>query len=197
MRLFGYQRIVLPTMWQLVNMGVYILYPTKRFVAKRKPVNLFVHPSFVRSFFRTSIRTFLRSFVFSYFRSVLYPSRMAPISAKLCQNAFQTIPDIWFFDGPNFFWWNFRTKNEASNQKLLVLEELRIFDRKQQILHEKWPHFPKRSSLSVLWWWRSKTIFDFFVYFWTKTDLQFLCDGSDDDVLIWWSDIKTSWKNFL
>ena len=34
-------------------MGVYILYPTKRFVAKRLPVNFFVR-SFVGSFVRRS-----------------------------------------------------------------------------------------------------------------------------------------------
>ena len=33
----------------------------------------------------------------------VYPSRMPPIGAKLCQNAFQTIPNIWFFDAPQFF----------------------------------------------------------------------------------------------
>ena len=30
--------------------------------------------------------------------TAVYPSNMAPISLKLCQNAFQTIPDISFFD---------------------------------------------------------------------------------------------------
>ena len=28
----------------------------------------------------------------------VYPLRMAPFGLKLCQNAFQTIPDISFFD---------------------------------------------------------------------------------------------------
>ena len=31
----------------------------------------------------------------------VYPSNMAPIRLKLCQNAFQTIPDISFFDAEN------------------------------------------------------------------------------------------------
>ena len=31
----------------------------------------------------------------------VYPSRMAPIGAKLWENAFQTIPDISFFDAEN------------------------------------------------------------------------------------------------
>ena len=30
--------------------------------------------------------------------AAVYPSNKAPIATKLCQNAFQTIPDIWFFD---------------------------------------------------------------------------------------------------
>ena len=34
----------------------------------------------------------------SKFRSAVYLSNMAPIAAKLCQNAFWTIPDISFFD---------------------------------------------------------------------------------------------------
>ena len=33
--------------------------------------------------------------------TAVYPSRMAPIGAKLGQNAFQTIPDISFFDAEN------------------------------------------------------------------------------------------------
>ena len=31
-----------------------------------------------------------------------YPSNMAPISVKLWENMFQTIPDISFFDAQNF-----------------------------------------------------------------------------------------------
>ena len=35
------------------------------------------------------------------FQTAVYPSRMAPIGAKLWENAFQTIPDISFFDAEN------------------------------------------------------------------------------------------------
>ena len=35
---------------------------------------------------------------FSKLRTAVYPPRMAPIGAKLWENAFQTIPDISFFD---------------------------------------------------------------------------------------------------
>ena len=31
----------------------------------------------------------------------VHPPRMAPLGLKLCQNAFQTIPDISFFDADN------------------------------------------------------------------------------------------------
>jgi len=34
-------------------------------------------------------------------RMTVYPSNKAAIHAKLCQNAFQTIPDVSFFDGEN------------------------------------------------------------------------------------------------
>ena len=39
---------------------------------------------------------------FSKLWSAVYPSNIAPIGAKLCQNAFQTIPDISFFDTQTF-----------------------------------------------------------------------------------------------
>ena len=40
----------------------------------------------------------------------VYPSRIAPIGLKLCENAFQAIPDISFFDVENLF--------ETSNGRL-------------------------------------------------------------------------------
>ena len=37
------------------------------------------------------------------------PSNMAPIGTKLCQNAFRTLPDVWFFDAEKKKnRWNFR-----------------------------------------------------------------------------------------
>ena len=35
------------------------------------------------------------------FWKAVYPPRIAPIGLKLCQNAFQTIPDVSFFDAQN------------------------------------------------------------------------------------------------
>ena len=40
----------------------------------------------------------------SKLRTAVYPPNMAPIGAKLCQNAFQVIPDISFFDAHKHFW---------------------------------------------------------------------------------------------
>ena len=40
---------------------------------------------------------------FSKLRTAVYPPNMAPIGAKLCQNAFQVIPDISFFDAKKKF----------------------------------------------------------------------------------------------
>ena len=39
----------------------------------------------------------------SKIRMAVYPRRMAPIGLKLWENAFQVIPDIWFFDAQSFF----------------------------------------------------------------------------------------------
>ena len=51
---------------------------------------------------------FQRRKIFSKLRTAVYPPNMAPIGAKLCQNAFQTIPNISFSDvekicSSNFF----------------------------------------------------------------------------------------------
>ena len=42
--------------------------------------------------------------IFRELRTTVYPSNMAPIGLKLGQNAFQTIPDISYFDVENFSW---------------------------------------------------------------------------------------------
>ena len=47
---------------------------------------------------------------FSKLRTAVYPSNMAPIGTKLCQNAFQTIPDISFFDTQTFLLMTFFQK---------------------------------------------------------------------------------------
>ena len=39
--------------------------------------------------------------IFLKLQTAIYPSSMAPIGAKLWENAFQTIPDISFFDAEN------------------------------------------------------------------------------------------------
>ena len=41
------------------------------------------------------------------FQTAVYPSNLAWIGAKLCQNAFQTIPNVSFFDAGIFFSANF------------------------------------------------------------------------------------------
>ena len=47
---------------------------------------------------------FPRRKIFSKPRTAVSPPNMAPIGAKLCQNAFQVIPDISFFDAHKHFW---------------------------------------------------------------------------------------------
>ena len=65
--------------------------------------------------------------------TAVYPSRMAPIGAKLCQNAFQTIPDVSFFDAKKFFRRNFWIENFVFCQFGVVFAELRIFGRQNQL----------------------------------------------------------------
>ena len=70
----------------------------------------------------------------------VYPSNMAPIGAKFWENAFQTIPNISFFDVEKklmkiFVQKNFRRKID----KLPVFAELWIFGRNRQMRLEKLP----------------------------------------------------------
>ena len=58
------------------------------------------------------------------FRLSFYPPKMAPFGFKLWENAFQTIPDISFFDAEKTFHENCLQKNLTSNQERAVLEEL-------------------------------------------------------------------------
>ena len=70
---------------------------------------------------------------------------MAPFGLKLWENAFQTIPDISFFDAEKkkltkFFDENFRQKKTRRKiDKLPVFAELWIFGRNRQMRLEKFP----------------------------------------------------------
>ena len=71
--------------------------------------------------------------------------KMAPIGVKLWENAFQTIPNISFFNAEKiflakFFDENFRQKNfRRKIDKLPVFAELWIFGRNRQMRLEKLP----------------------------------------------------------
>ena len=75
----------------------------------------------------------------------VYPSNMAPFGLKLWENAFQTIPNISFFDAEKIFLAkifdeNFRQKkNRRKIDKLPVFAELWIFGRNRQMRLEKLP----------------------------------------------------------
>ena len=65
---------------------------------------------------------------------------MAPIGAKLGQNAFQTIPNVSFFDTEKKFWMIFFPKNFGTRfffQETGVSDEPGIFERHQQIRLQK------------------------------------------------------------
>ena len=75
---------------------------------------------------------------------VVYPSNMASLVAKLCENAFQTIPDISFFNNQKTCFGDVFSKILALIffRDSCVLEELGIFERHWQI--------PRRKSLPVV-----------------------------------------------
>ena len=137
-----------------------------------------------------NFRHLVRSF-FRFFDRPFTPRGWLRSARNFAKTRFRRFPTFDFSTPQIFFWWNFRSKKWGSNQKSFFLEKLWIFEHYWQILLEKWPHFPRRSSLSIPWWRGSKTIFDFFVEFWTKTDLQFFFE--DDDMVIWWYDCMMVW----
>ena len=72
----------------------------------------------------------------------VYPSNMAPFGLKLWENAFQTIPNISFFDAerPKFLMKIFAKKKiRRKIDKLPVFVELWIFGRNRQMRLEKLP----------------------------------------------------------
>ena len=75
----------------------------------------------------------------------VYPSNMAPFGLKLWENAFQTIPNISFFDVEKKNWRKFSIKKIVKNfflrkiDKLPVFAELWIFGRNRQMRLEKLP----------------------------------------------------------
>ena len=113
---------------------------------------------------------------------------MARTGAKLWENAFQTIPDISFFDAPKEFQPMFCQNFSASNQEIAVLEEQRFFERSWQVRLEKLPPMNPISALYDFWRRGKKPDFGFFVDFSAKTDLQFLlCDDLYDNIVMVWS----------
>ena len=78
---------------------------------------------------------------FSFFRPSVYPPRMAPIGAKLWENAFQMIPNVSFSDTEKNIWTiflinNFDTRN-CFFQETGDLEEPDTFERHWQIRRKK------------------------------------------------------------
>ena len=70
---------------------------------------------------------------------LVYPANVALIGVKLWESAFQTIPNISFFDAQKIFW-RFSFQKlwcQLFFQESCVLEELEIFERHWQIPHRK------------------------------------------------------------
>ena len=73
---------------QYLSLGVLVINPAVKIMEK-----IFLVAAAAAVFNRT-----LKGFQKRKIRTAVYPSNMAPIGAKLCQNAFQMIPDISFLD---------------------------------------------------------------------------------------------------
>ena len=142
----------------------------------------------------------------SYFRRIfvklwpaVYPSRMAPFGLKLWENAFQTIPNISFFDAEKKFWQNFlmkiivKKKIRRKIDKLPVFAELWIFGRNRQMRLEKLPPKFWFSTLYDFWRRGKRDSFCFFPDFrpqMTSTLFVFwledTCVPDDKISLTWW-----------
>ena len=70
-------------------------------------------------------------------RTVVYPPNMAPIGAKLWENAFQAICKFSFFDAEHFFWTKILSRGRFFFQETGVLEELWISERHWQVGRKK------------------------------------------------------------
>ena len=111
--------------------------------------------------------------------TAVYPSRMAPIDLKLCQNAFQTLPNISCFDVEDQRIFRFFVKKIGWKCEMRVLEELWIFEPQWHIRLEKWPPINLISALYNFWRRGLQADFDFFRWFWAKTDFHLF-------LMIWW-----------
>ncbi len=138
----------------------------------------------VRSFVRTFVRSFVRSF-FRFFDRPFTPRGWLRSAWNFAKTRFRRFSTFDFSTAKKLFLWNFRIKKSGSNEKSLVLEKLGFFERYHQILHEKWPHFPRRSSLYVPWWRGSETIFNFFGWFLAQNWFTGQCIFSSR-MMIWW-----------
>ena len=107
-------------------------------------------------------------------RTAVYPSRMAPIGTKICQNAFQTIPDISFFNADKLVFAILFPKISSSIffQESCVLEELGIFERHWQIPHRKSLPVVRLFFLYEPWRRSKRGGLCFGGVFWTKNDFS-------------------------
>ena len=117
---------------------------------------------------------------------------MAPLGAKLCQHAFQTIPDIWFFDAPKISLMKISDRKWSIESKILTFwknyEFLRVmgrFSRKNHFIS------PDLQVTTFLGEGVQRRVSIFSLTFGPKPTYTFssrMMIWCNDDMMIWWDD---------
>ena len=123
--------------------------------------------------------------------TAVYPPRMAPIGAKLCQNAFQTIPDIWFFDALKIFSMKFLDRKWSIKSKIVRFGGATNFWALPSNSPRKITPFPPNfKSLRSLARGSKDSWSFFFVDFGPNLTYNFC---SMDRMMVWWYDDMMIW----
>ena len=143
----------------------------------------FTLPIFVSSAFSVSKNDEFRKFrkKNQNFERPFTPQTWLRSAWNFGKTRFRWFPTFDFSTPKKFFWWNFRSKKSARNQKSLVLEELRFFERHWQIPCQKLVPVVCFFSLYDPWRRGKRLILCFWVWFRTENDLNL--------AIFWWHDI--------